>query len=422
MRIFTFFLLLFGFMPLLLPAQAGCTDPQALNYNAGAMLNDGSCTYPETFYNLNTKTELNSAVLETSGLVMADGALWTHNDGGHAPALYRIDTVSNQILQVVEIGGATNVDWEDLAFDGVYFYIGDFGNNANGNRTDLVIYKVPLAAIPAGSSATVPATAVEEIRFQYADQVDFSPQGPNHTAFDCEAMVWRGDSLHLFTKNWIEPITVHYTLPAEVGTYQASRRETLATDGVITGADISGPGVLALCGYRTDNALLFMWLLFDYSGGYFFNGNKRRIGTGLAIFSGQTEAICFRESGYGYISNEALNAVVLGVPVSVPARLYSFQVAQWLQPVFLPVKMPAGSQFVRCNIGPSPFPSARQMLANELLPEDARAELWDLRGRAVWQGAALELSAVGLQTPGVYSLRVFTPYAGLYCAEKIIVH
>ena len=142
-------------------AQSGCTDPQASNYNPNATVNDGSCVYPVTNYNLTLKTALSTTVNETSGLVMANGVLWTHNDSGNPAQIFKIDTLSNSILQTVNIGGASNVDWEDIAFDGTHFYVGDFGNNANGNRTDLKIYKFPLSAIPSGSVVTVPAGQVQ---------------------------------------------------------------------------------------------------------------------------------------------------------------------------------------------------------------------------------------------------------------------
>ena len=126
----------------------GCTDPLATNYNATATDNNGSCTYNTANYSPIIKVDpLSDSVIETSGLQMAGGYLWTFNDKNGKPQLYRIDTVSNAIQQRVFLNGATNNDWEDIAFDGTYFYIGDFGNNLTGGRTDLKIYKFPFNAI-----------------------------------------------------------------------------------------------------------------------------------------------------------------------------------------------------------------------------------------------------------------------------------
>ncbi|MBK7938711.1 MAG: hypothetical protein IPJ82_17215 [Lewinellaceae bacterium] len=312
-------------------AQSGCNDPQALNYDPGVTSNDGSCIYPITNYSLTLKTLLSTTLNESSGIVYAGGAVWTHNDSGNQPRMYKIDTLSSTIIQTVTIGGATNVDWEDLAFDGSNFYIGDFGNNANGNRTDLKIYKFPMSAIPSGNNVTVSAGQVQIINFSYEDQVDFNPQGPNNTSFDCESMFYRDDELHLFTKDWINGSTTHYSLPNTPGTYEAVNLESYFVDGLITAADISNPGVIMLQGYESSGGSLFFWILFDYQPGVFFSGNKRRIELGPWSGSGQTEGICFRNNSYGYVSCERVSA-------SNPARLFSFKISQWLQPIFLPVE------------------------------------------------------------------------------------
>lgn len=399
-------------------AQPGCPDPQATNFDPAATVNDGSCLYPATNYTLSQATGLSDTVKETSGLIFAGGRLWTHNDGGNEAALYQIDSISFAIVQTVRIGGTTNVDWEDLAFDGTYFYIGDFGNNTNGNRTDLKIYKFPLAAIPAGNDVTVPASAVEAIEFAYEDQSDFSPQGANNTRFDCEAMLWRNDSLHLFTKDWIGLQTVHYSLPATAGVHLARKRETLPADGLITGADISGPGVVLLLGYRTDNGALFAWLLFDHANGLFFNGNKRRIGLGLAPFSGQVEGICFRDSGSGYISNEELTVSILGQTITVPPRLYRFGVAQWLPPVFLPATEAGGSPTPPCRVSPNPVAAGLPIRFAKEIQENAHVELWDALGRQTVSNGKTDLAPYA---PGLYFLLVRGAANEVLCADKILV-
>src|SRR5688500_13233903 len=84
----------------------GCKDPAATNYNPSATVNNGSCTYSSTFYApINKVNPLNGSLTETSGLQWAGNYLWTHNDGGSTPAIYRIDTTSNAILQTVNLAG-----------------------------------------------------------------------------------------------------------------------------------------------------------------------------------------------------------------------------------------------------------------------------------------------------------------------------
>ena len=130
---------LFLFVPAVANSQVmGCTDPSANNYNSSATINDGSCTYNITTYTAPIKIDpISDSLAESSGLQMAGNSLWSFNDRGGTATLYRIDTVANILLQRIILLGAQNTDWEDIAFDGTYFYIGDFGNNASGDRTDL---------------------------------------------------------------------------------------------------------------------------------------------------------------------------------------------------------------------------------------------------------------------------------------------
>lgn len=335
MHPFRFLTLAFLLIVVRLPAQPGCTDPQATNFDPNATSNDGSCVYPFTNYSLTIKTNLSTTLNESSGLAMAGGAVWTHNDSGNQPRIYKIDTLTNAILQTVTVGGATNVDWEDIAFDGTSFYVGDFGNNANGNRTDLKIYKFALSAIPSGSNVTVPSAQVQVIHFSYEDQTNFSPQGSNNTSFDCESLIYHEGALHLFTKDYINLTSTHYTLPVTAGTYEAVNLETYDVNGLITAADVTEYGVIVLLGYGPSNGPLFIWLLFDYQSGAYFSGNKRRIELGPHTGSGKVEGAVFRNSTYGYVSNER---ITIG-PTTIPARLYSFAVNQWLQPIFFPVEL-----------------------------------------------------------------------------------
>ncbi|HUC83454.1 MAG TPA: hypothetical protein VMR70_21255 [Flavisolibacter sp.] len=320
---------------------AGCKDPAATNYNPSATTNNGSCTYPATSYSPPVKVDPLSATLqESSGLQMADNFLWSFNDGGATATIYRLDTSTGNILQTVTLDGATNVDWEDMAFDGTHFYIGDFGNNANGVRTDLKIYKFALSAIPSFNSdpvATVPASAIEVINFSYSDQTSFTPTAANSTAFDCEAMLVVEGKIHLFTKNWLNLSTTHYTIPSTAaGTYSATPLETLQTNYLVTSADVTPNGkVVALLGYQATGFFNhYLHLLSDFNSGLFFNGNKRQINLSSAISMGQAEGICFYNNNYGYISNERISS-----PVTVTQKLRSFNTSSFVSLAVLPAKL-----------------------------------------------------------------------------------
>ncbi|MDO9376718.1 MAG: hypothetical protein Q7T76_19990 [Ferruginibacter sp.] len=319
----------------------GCTDPLSNNYNPAATVNDGSCTYNATSYTPPVKVNpLNDAVVETSGLQMMGNYLWTFNDSQGGATLYRIDTITNTILQQITLAGATNIDWEDIAFDGRNVYIGDFGNNANGARADLKIYKFPFNAIPDfinNYNATISAQLIERINFSYSDQpMPLVATAANTTKYDCEAMLVDAGKIHLFTKNWANNNTTHYVIAdTTAGTYSATPLETLATNYLVTAADkIPGQDVIALLGYQNaGTANHFMHLLSGYTAGNFFNGNKRKIDLPDVLYMGQSEGLTFRNGLYGYISNEKFVRTIFTTTITVNQQLHSFALTGLLQTV-----------------------------------------------------------------------------------------
>lgn len=325
----------------------GCKDPAANNYNASATENDGSCQYNQTFYTPPIKVDpISNVLVETSGLQWAGNHLWSFNDNGHDAVLFRMDTASAAILQTVALGGATNVDWEDIAFDGTHFYIGDFGNNANGARTNLRIYKLPLSAIPdytTTPNVTIPSTQVEVITFRYSDQAQPPvTSSVNSTRYDCEAMIVDGGRIHLFTKNWIESNTTHYIIDGVAeGNYVATPLETLATNYLVTAADkVPNSDTVILMGYQNSGTgSHFLHLLSDFRDGYYFNGNKRRIDLPSAAEMGQAEGIAFRNANYGYISNEKFIRTVMGFTIAVDQKLRTFNTNSFLSATVLPLKL-----------------------------------------------------------------------------------
>ncbi|QHT68585.1 T9SS type A sorting domain-containing protein [Rhodocytophaga rosea] len=325
-------------------AQSGCTDPLASNYDPAAKVNNGSCSYPTTNTTLNNPKDLSTTLNESSGLAYTDGKLWSFNDSGNSATLYRISESNGSILQTITVTNATNVDWEDITADANYLYIGDFGNNINGNRTDLKIYRISKAAL--GNAATTSVMA-DVINFTYSDQdqTNLPPTGNNNTEFDCEAFFIKDNQFHLFSKDWVGAngySTKHYTLPAIPGTYIAQKQAEFPVNGAITGADISTTNLneVVLIGYDINNGSLFMWLLFDYTGNIFFSGNKRQIGLSNVASYGQIEGVTYTGDLTGYISSERFErtVIIFGFPfqIVVPARLYSFSTAGWIP---LPVEL-----------------------------------------------------------------------------------
>ena len=206
-------------------------------------------------YNPMTRFTLSDEVKETSGLILWDGLLWTHNDSGGEPVLYGMDTLTGEILRTVTLNGASNRDWEDITQDRDYIYVGDFGNN-KGNRTDLVIYKMAKESIPGGEQVS---TNAEKIMFAFADQDDFDHAFQRHD-FDCESIFSIGDSLYLLSKSWITQESRIYALPKSPGDHHAEVKGVFDVDGLATGAAMDETGTrLAVIGYR--DFLPFLWLI-----------------------------------------------------------------------------------------------------------------------------------------------------------------
>lgn len=352
-------------------AQQGCTDPQAINYNSNALVNDGSCLYPATSLTTNLLTGLSTPLLdECSGLQNVNGNLWTHPN--HVDTnIYRIDSLSNTIFQTVSLN-TSNYDWEDMAASADALFVGDFGNNS-GNRTDLHILKIAFSDL---TTAAVNAS-VQRIDFTYADQTTFT-SSLNNTPWDCEAFFFHNDSLHLFTKDWVTKWTKHYVLPAIAGTYIAQLRDSFNVNGLITSAAIDSNGVIALLGY--DNVIpapCFLWMLNDYQNENYFTGNKRRFSLGTALTLGQVEGIDFIAPGKGYITNERFQQSIF----NVPPQLKKFDLTP-----YLPSTTASILDFNKTyNISVSPVPATNSLnidLSNEI-PSTYNITVTDVSGKSV---------------------------------------
>lgn len=109
---------------------------------------------------------LDAAVRETSGAAFAPGeteAVWTHNDSGNDAVLFSIG-VDGRIRERLEVDGARNRDWEDMAVGpcpaGRCLYLFDTGDGGGRGRRDPVqLYRVPLPA--PGAERTDPAERFE---------------------------------------------------------------------------------------------------------------------------------------------------------------------------------------------------------------------------------------------------------------------
>ena len=297
---------------------AGCTDDLANNFNPNATLNDGSCTYDSTGVSPINSWLLPEVLNETSGLILWNNKIVTHNDDTDIN-LYFLDTSDINNYSTYPLTSCVNNDWEAISQDSTYIYIGDFGNNVGGNRINLKILRVDKASLLQNSPI------IDTINFSYSLQTDFSPMGNNNTDFDCEAFVVSTDSIYLFTKEWVSKRSTIYALPKTPGTYSADLISSYNVQGLITGATyLEEKRIIALSGY---SPILqpFIVLLYDFHNSNFFSGNKRKITLDLPLT--QVEGIATKDGLNYFISNEKFTYST----ISTPAKLNLVNLSNYLE-------------------------------------------------------------------------------------------
>lgn len=386
---------------------SGCNDPNANNYNASATINDGSCTYNQTnCVPQELINPLSNELVENSGLIFFNNRFWTHNDSGGEACIFELDSSNGQIIRKIYVRNANNNDWEDIANDSLFVYVGDFGNNS-GTRQDLHILKIQKADILAQD--TVDA---EFIRFSYADQLSFAFSRQNHN-FDCEAMIIHNDSIFLFTKNWVDNKTKIYTLPTDSGEYVLSPLDSFNVNGLITGADISpDKSRIVLSGYHSYRP--FFWIFWDYQQSDILSGNKRRIDFPIDFMGYQTEGICFVNNNYFCISNEKSPSPLFYAP-----RIFIFDHNYWTSPNTSGQWIPAQDKSFR--IIPNPCKNRFTILTESMT--ESRYTLFNTYGAEILSGytnqsGKTELCSSNL-SQGIYYLSLNRN--GKTESEKIII-
>ncbi len=214
------------------------------NLNIRNLNENSKCLVVDTFF------EFPKELQETSALIYTHGYFWTVNDGGNDPILYalynpfketRLVQNKKDVIALKINLPVSNVDYEALASDSEYIYIGDFGNNL-GSRKDLRIYVFKIKEVLANN-----IQYVDTIHFEFEDQTEFKPRRLH--AFDCESMVIIDQTIYLFSKNWNNLKTNVYTLKNRIKYQKASKIISWDPHFYVTDACFVG-GTIFLSGYN----------------------------------------------------------------------------------------------------------------------------------------------------------------------------
>ena len=198
--------------------------------------------YPTPNAQLQIKSIVNlpKELSETSGLFCDVDGMYSLNDSGNAPIIYRIN-YQGEIIERTRLP-LTNKDWEAITADASSFYIADVGNN-KGKREQVEIHKVNRSNV----------NDITTITLKYEGN-DASNNIPYAHDFDSEAMVKHGDDLLLFSKSWKTGITHVYKVnEGEIEQTISTFASIDGLPGVVTGVDFDQhQNKFVITGYKSD--------------------------------------------------------------------------------------------------------------------------------------------------------------------------
>ena len=260
---------------------------------------------------------LSSPYNETSGLVFINDTILSINDSGNTPSIHALRASDGAHVHSWTLTNAQNLDWEALTQSPTHLFIADVGNNM-GNRSSLDIYSIPKAELNTNYATLL----AQKQTFKFADQPVSGLQVNAHD-YDCEAVFYWHDSLHLFSKNWENLWTKHYVLPIIwQDTLLVYPIDSFEVNGLITDAAIdSSNGSFYLLGYKKELSGLYSSFMYRFlnQNNLFLATDYQRIELGSTLNLGQTEGICVSGSASGFISGEQIVSVLTIAP-----KLHSF--------------------------------------------------------------------------------------------------
>lgn len=194
---------------------------------------------------------------ELSGLVRSRsqaGVLWANNDSGNDPRVLAL-APDGSLRADLQVTGAANTDWEDIALgpaasgSGDVLYLADIGDNAE-ERFDIVVYGTPEPRLRRGSPARRATAPAQRLALRYPDG-----------AHDAETLLVDGatETIAIVTKSFDGSAGLYVTpLRPSRGPVMLRRAGTVRLDpgAAITAGDISADGsTVVLRGY--DRAYVF---------------------------------------------------------------------------------------------------------------------------------------------------------------------
>jgi len=272
----------------------------------------------EPVFDIKKVAALDDSITESSGIVAMNGSLFTHSDIRGKAKLIEIN--ANGVIQnSFEYENISIRDWEDIAADDDYMYIGDIGNNLAA-KTDLKVFKIPKLQMKD------PNPDHEIMTFSFTDQTTFNNTEYNETSYDMEALTVIDNTVYVFTKDWLNLNTNVYSFKNTTGTYTLSPLATLNIGGLVTGATTSPEGDIILCGYSPTLSPFVARITIK-------NGVpeiKRKIDiTGMLGTSSQIEGITYFGMSNGaatyYLTSEKFTRNFAGSQIELPANLYELR-------------------------------------------------------------------------------------------------
>ncbi|MBO4615444.1 MAG: PKD domain-containing protein [Bacteroidales bacterium] len=353
--------------------------------------------------------ELPDEIEETSGLIFHNGKLWTHNDSEGEPMLYSVDTATGEILERKTISGVTNIDWEDLAKDATYIYIGDFG----AMNTNPRIIRIKIEDLENPELSVIESRV---INFTYGNpdypEPDYSV---TNTRFDCEAFIAKDDTLFLFSKNWVDHQTYLYAIPNKANYFHTiTPVDTLQLDYLVCAADYDyQTNTVALLGYTYDvsgtlpESRPYITLLRNFEDNDFFSGSVETTELSAAgltdiIRYNQTEGIAFRDSSRLWITNEKYTRSI----ITLKAKLRELAIENYVtvnddeMPTFPEEPAPIVPDF---TADVTEIIEGEQVHFTDLSTQDPTAWSWSFPGGTP-STSTEQNSTVRYNTPGTYSV------------------